>query len=78
MSASRINIAIDGHSSAGKSTMAKSLAKELSFVYVDTGAMYRAAALFCMRERLIQGNEIEEARVEQSMDRMFISFKYND
>lgn len=58
--------------------MAKSLAKELSFVYVDTGAMYRAAALFCMRERLIQGNEIEESRVEQSMDRMFISFKYND
>ncbi|MDE0980033.1 MAG: (d)CMP kinase [Flavobacteriales bacterium] len=77
MSASRINIAIDGHSSAGKSTMAKSLAKELSFVYVDTGAMYRAAALFCMRERLILGNEIEESRVEQAIDRMFISFKYN-
>ncbi len=77
MSSSRINIAIDGHSSAGKSTMAKSLAKELNFVYVDTGAMYRAATLFCMRERLIQGNEIDESRVEQSMDRMFISFKYN-
>ena len=77
MSASRINIAIDGHSSAGKSTMAKSLAKELNFVYVDTGAMYRAATLFCMRERLIQGNEIDEASVEQSIDRMFISFKYN-
>lgn len=57
--------------------MAKSLAKELNFVYVDTGAMYRAATLFCMRERLIQGNEIDESRVEQSMDRMFISFKYN-
>ena len=57
--------------------MAKSLAKELSFVYVDTGAMYRAAALFCMRERLILGNEIEESRVEQAIDRMFISFKYN-
>ncbi len=77
MSASRINIAIDGHSSAGKSTMAKSLAKELNFVYIDSGAMYRAATLFCMRESLIQGNEIDESRVEQSMDRMFIGFKYN-
>jgi cytidylate kinase len=77
MSASKINIAIDGHSSAGKSTMAKSLAKELNFVYIDTGAMYRAATLFCMRERLIQGNEIDESRVEHSIDRMFISFKYN-
>ena len=77
MSASRINIAIDGHSSAGKSTMAKSLAKELNFVYIDSGAMYRAATLFCIRESLIQGNEIDESRVEQSMDRMFIGFKYN-
>ena len=42
MGRSRINIAIDGHSSAGKSTMAKSLAKELNYVYIDTGAMYRA------------------------------------
>ena len=77
MSASKINIAIDGHSSAGKSTMAKSLAKELNFIYIDSGAMYRAATLFCMRERLIQGNEIDESRVEQSISRMFISFKYN-
>ena len=57
--------------------MAKSLAKELNFVYIDSGAMYRAATLFCIRESLIQGNEIDESRVEQSMDRMFIGFKYN-
>lgn len=44
-----INIAIDGPAGAGKSTIAKKLAKELSFIYVDTGAMYRAMALFCIR-----------------------------
>ena len=58
----KINIAIDGHSSAGKSTMAKALAKELNFVYVDTGAMYRAATLFCIKERLVEGNEIDSKK----------------
>lgn len=50
-----INIAIDGPAGAGKSTIAKELAKELSYIYVDTGAMYRAMALFCIR----QGIDIE-------------------
>lgn len=52
-----INIAIDGPAGAGKSTIAKKLAKELSFIYVDTGAMYRAMALFCIR----QGIDIENS-----------------
>ena len=73
----KINIAIDGHSSAGKSTMAKSLAKELNFVYVDTGAMYRAAALFCIKERLVETNEIDSSKVEVALDRMYVGFKYN-
>lgn len=73
----KINIAIDGHSSAGKSTMAKALAKELNFVYVDTGAMYRAATLFCIRERLIETNEIDSRRIATAIERMYISFKYN-
>ena len=77
MEKARINIAIDGHSSSGKSTMAKSLAKELNFVYIDTGAMYRAAALFCIKERLIDGNEIDERRIPSAIERMYISFKYN-
>jgi len=77
MEKGRINIAIDGHSSSGKSTMAKSLAKELNFVYVDTGAMYRAAALFCIKERLIDGNEIDERRIPAAIERMYIAFKYN-
>ena len=57
--------------------MAKSLAKELNFVYIDTGAMYRAAALFCIKERLIEGNEIDERRIPAAIERMYITFKYN-
>ncbi|HBP45135.1 MAG TPA: (d)CMP kinase [Flavobacteriales bacterium] len=77
MEQQKINIAIDGHSSAGKSTMAKALAKELNFVYVDTGAMYRAATLFCIRERLIESNEIDSKKIEHAVKRMYIGFKYN-
>lgn len=77
MTKRKINIAIDGHSSAGKSTMAKALAKELNFVYVDTGAMYRAAALFCIKERLVESNEIDSKKIDQAVDRMYIGFKYN-
>ncbi|MBN31277.1 MAG: cytidylate kinase [Crocinitomicaceae bacterium] len=77
MEQQKINIAIDGHSSAGKSTMAKALAKELNFVYVDTGAMYRAATLFCLRERLIESNEIDSKKIEHAVKRMYIGFKYN-
>lgn len=73
----KINIAIDGHSSSGKSTMAKALAKELNFLYVDTGAMYRAAALFFMKEGLLADNEIDERRMGQALERMYIGFKYN-
>lgn len=57
--------------------MAKSLAKELNFVYVDTGAMYRAATLFCIKERLIEGNEIDTKKIDSAVDRLYIGFKYN-
>ena len=57
--------------------MAKVLAKELNFVYVDTGAMYRAAALFCIKERLVESNEIDSKKIDQDVDRMYIGFKYN-
>ena len=73
----RINIAIDGHSSAGKSTMAKTLAKELNYVYVDTGAMYRAATLHAMKERSVVGSEVNEVGLRAGLDRMFLSFRYN-
>lgn len=57
----KITIAIDGHSSCGKSTMAKDLAKEVGYIYVDTGAMYRTVTLYCMRNNLIKDGKIDEA-----------------
>ena len=73
----RITIAIDGHASAGKSTMARALAAELGCVYVDPGAMYRAAALFAMRERAIGPEGLDAEQLVQALDRLFIQFKYN-
>lgn len=55
----RITIAIDGFSSCGKSTMAKRLAKELGYIYVDTGAMYRTVTLFALRNQLIVDNQLD-------------------
>ncbi len=56
----KITIAIDGHSSCGKSTMAKDLAKEVGYIYVDTGAMYRTVTLYCMQNNLIKDSKVDE------------------
>lgn len=77
MAKRRITIAIDGHSSAGKSTMAKAIARELNYVYIDTGAMYRATTLFAMKERLIVNGQVDDEGIENSLDLLFLSFKYN-
>lgn len=77
MATRRITIAIDGHSSAGKSTMAKALARELNYVYIDTGAMYRAATLYAMKERLIINGQVDVESLEGCLDKMFLSFKFN-
>ncbi len=71
----KITIAIDGYSSTGKSTVAKQLAKELGYVYVDTGAMYRAVALYAMNNSIITENSFDrEALIEKlpSVDLKFI------
>lgn len=72
----KIIVAIDGHSSCGKSTMAKDLAREVGYIYVDTGAMYRAVTLFAMRNNLFdaEGN-INTERLEQLLPDVKISFK---
>lgn len=72
----KIIVAIDGHSSCGKSTMAKDLAREVGYIYVDTGAMYRAVTLFAMRNNLFdaEGN-INTERLEQLLPEVRISFK---
>ena len=77
MATRRITIAIDGHSSAGKSTMAKALAKELNYVYIDSGAMYRAATLYAMKERFIINGEVDEERFISDLSRMYLAFKFN-
>ena len=75
----KIVIAIDGHSSCGKSTMAKQLAKEIGYVYVDTGAMYRAVTLYAMRQGLFPDTGIREAELKADVDagKIQISFQFN-
>ncbi len=70
-------IAIDGHSSCGKSTLAKDLAGALSFTYVDTGAMYRAVTLLALRKNLIVNNLVVIDMLEQVLETLYIDFKYN-
>ncbi len=74
----KIIIAIDGHSSCGKSTVAKAIAKELGYIYIDSGAMYRAITLFAMRHKLIINNKVETKKLEELIDNIEISFKYNN
>lgn len=73
----KITIAIDGFSSTGKSTIAKQLAKTLSYVYVDTGAMYRAVTLFAMQNNFINKNEFKSALLIAQLQNITISFKFN-
>ncbi|MBQ4215863.1 MAG: (d)CMP kinase [Bacteroidales bacterium] len=70
-------IAIDGHSSCGKSTIAKALAKRLGYTYVDTGAMYRAVTFFCQQNNLIQNGVVDENALKQRIDEINISFALN-
>ncbi len=74
----KITIAIDGFSSCGKSTMAKDLAREIGYVYVDTGAMYRAVTLFAMRNKMFGADGTVNAdELKARMDDIRISFKLN-
>lgn len=75
----KITIAIDGLSSCGKSTMAKMLAKEVGYIYVDTGAMYRAVTLFAMRNGMIAPNgEVNRDELKQKMQTLRVEFKLNE
>lgn len=74
----KIIIAIDGFSSCGKSTMAKDLAHELGYIYVDTGAMYRCVALYALQHKLfLKDGEINIPELEVTMPNINISFKLN-
>lgn len=73
-----ITIAIDGHSSSGKSTMAKDLAREIGYTYIDTGAMYRAVTLYALRHHLFEGDTIQEAALKQALPDIQIVFRPNE
>ncbi|MBQ9640615.1 MAG: (d)CMP kinase [Bacteroidaceae bacterium] len=75
----KIVIAIDGHSSCGKSTMAKDLARSIGYVYVDTGAMYRAVTLYAMRNGLYPAEGIKEEALKADIEagKVQVSFKFN-
>lgn len=71
----KITIAIDGFSSCGKSTMAKSLAKEIGYIYIDSGAMYRAVTLYCIENGLIEDGEIRTETLKENLKRINISLR---
>lgn len=73
----KITIAIDGFSSTGKSTIAKQIAQYLGYVYVDTGAMYRAVAYYAMQQKMIDENHFDIENLVGNLDKIKISFKYN-
>lgn len=77
----KITIAIDGHSSCGKSTMAKRLARELGYIYVDTGAMYRTVTLYALREGYFAADgTIDESRLAADIEagKVEVSFSFNE
>jgi cytidylate kinase len=74
----KITIAIDGFSSTGKSTLAKQLAKQLGYIYVDTGAMYRAVAFFTMQNQLISIDSFNKVKLVNELKNITLDFKFNN
>lgn len=73
----KITIAIDGYSSCGKSTMAKDLAREIGYIYIDSGAMYRAVTLYALNNGLFGTDGIDTKKLEKAMPDIHISFQLN-
>lgn len=74
----KITIAIDGFSSCGKSTMAKSLAKKLDYIYIDTGAMYRAVSLYCLEAGFVDNGVVDQESLKLVLEHIKISFKKDE
>lgn len=74
----KIIIAIDGYSSCGKSTMAKDLAREIGYIYIDSGAMYRAVTLYCLEHHLIKGDQVDRSALQKQIGDIHITFRLND
>ncbi|HQN88302.1 MAG TPA: (d)CMP kinase, partial [Bacteroidales bacterium] len=74
----RIIVAIDGHSSSGKSSMARQLAQKHNYLYIDSGAMYRAVALYCLRKGWIKGTLLDREALVEGLKDITISFSTTD
>ena len=74
---SKITVAIDGYSSCGKSTLAKALAQKLNYNYIDTGAMYRAVTVYCLRHDIISNTILDLQKLIDSLNDIQVSFIYN-
>ena len=77
MKRDKIIIAIDGHSSCGKSTFAKSIAARLGYIFIDTGAMYRAVTLYALEHGAITSGIVDEERIEAMLKDIDIDFRFN-
>ncbi len=73
----KIIIAIDGHSSCGKSTVAKEIAQKLNYIFIDTGAMYRAVTLYCLRHNLIDNGIVNIPELKNKLDQIKVYFRLN-
>ncbi len=73
----KITIAIDGYSSCGKSTLAKALAKELEYIFIDSGAMYRGVTVYCLRNNLLPDGIPAVAEIETILGKIDLNFKFN-
>ena len=73
----KLIIAIDGYSSCGKSTFAKTIAKELNYLYIDSGAMYRTVTLYCMRHGLVDDDKLDLQSIVNELNDINIEFVYN-
>ena len=73
----KITIAIDGFSSTGKSTIAKQLAKKMAYIYIDSGAMYRAVCLYAMEQGVISENSFDKELLISSLVKINLKFEYN-
>lgn len=74
----KITIAIDGYSSTGKSTLAKQLAQKLGYVFVDTGAMYRAVTWFALQNNFINQNQLHKDQLLDALEAIQLEFQFND
>lgn len=73
----KITIAVDGFSSNGKSTMAKDLARKIGYIYIDSGAMYRAITLYCIENNFLDGNSLDEKKLLDNLANIKINFELN-